>query len=171
VRTFQIICQNEGTPLASEVATLVRHVFVEGGFTLPEIAAKNMGVSDLAQRGTRWIAVCGDPPQPIGTVFLVTPASRFRQIALDGEVEVHLLAVDPAYRGQGIADALLAECLAEVHRRSVQRVVLSTQPSMRAAQALYERRGFRRNPARDWARPDGRQFLAYELDPVKVHRQ
>ena len=44
------------------------------------------------------------------------------------------------------------------------RLVLSTQPTMYAAQRVYERAGFTRAPGRDWSPVPGLVLMAYELD-------
>ncbi|MGQ9683021.1 MAG: GNAT family N-acetyltransferase [Anaerolineae bacterium] len=60
------------------------------------------------------------------------------------EGELVRLAVLPEHRRQGIATRLVAESLATFRRGRVRRVSLNTQSDNAAAQALYERFGFRR---------------------------
>ncbi|MCC6798633.1 MAG: GNAT family N-acetyltransferase [Anaerolineae bacterium] len=54
--------------------------------------------------------------------------------------EVRSLAVDPAYRGRGIASALVREALAMAERRGMERVLVLTR-----AAGLFEKLGFRRD--------------------------
>jgi len=54
--------------------------------------------------------------------------------------EVRSLAVHPAYRGQGIASALVREALALAEQRGIERVLVLTR-----AAALFEKLGFRRD--------------------------
>jgi ribosomal protein S18 acetylase RimI-like enzyme len=54
--------------------------------------------------------------------------------------------------------------LMEAQGRGATRIVLSTQPAMVAAHALYRKIGFRDCPERDWSRSDGRRFVAFVLE-------
>ena len=54
--------------------------------------------------------------------------------------EVRSLAVHPAYRGRGIASALVREALALAERRGIERVLVLTR-----AAPLFEKLGFRRD--------------------------
>jgi ribosomal protein S18 acetylase RimI-like enzyme len=81
------------------------------------------------------------------------------------EAELHLLAVSPAARGNGVAAALVAACERHACGLGYFKMVLSTQPTMRAAHRVYERLGYRRNAARDWSAPQtGTSYFVYEKD-------
>jgi len=67
------------------------------------------------------------------------------------EAEVRMLAVDEAARGRGIGDLLMAECEALARDEGLAGVVLSTEPDMHAAHRVYRRRGYVRQPDRDWS--------------------
>ncbi|HTP25801.1 MAG TPA: GNAT family N-acetyltransferase [Anaeromyxobacteraceae bacterium] len=149
-----------GHPVGTEVCVLLREVFVGEGFTRATDAFEGATLSD---RGTRWVAT-EDSGRVVGIVFLVDGASPFRQIATEGESEIHLLAVAPSHRRSGIADTLMQACLREVRDSGASRVVLSSQVTMRAAHALYVKHGFHRIPQRDWGRGDGRRYLAFGLE-------
>jgi tRNA threonylcarbamoyladenosine biosynthesis protein TsaB len=64
------------------------------------------------------------------------------------EAEVLNLAVDPAKRRAGIANALLNEAFAEFQRRAVRRVFLEVRESNSAAIHFYEKQGFARTGQR-----------------------
>jgi tRNA threonylcarbamoyladenosine biosynthesis protein TsaB len=64
------------------------------------------------------------------------------------EAEVLNLAVDPAKRRAGIANALLNEAFAEFRRRAVHRVFLEVRESNAAALRFYEKQGFARTGQR-----------------------
>jgi tRNA threonylcarbamoyladenosine biosynthesis protein TsaB len=64
------------------------------------------------------------------------------------EAEVLNLAVDPAKRRAGIANALLNEAVAEFHRRAVRRMFLEVRESNSAAIHFYEKHGFTRTGSR-----------------------
>ena len=77
--------------------------------------------------------------------------------------EMHLLAVDPHDRGGGIGRSLVGAALARGRARGFRRMVLWTQPTMHAAQALYAASGFEREPSLDFEAA-GRRFLVMSRD-------
>ena len=72
--------------------------------------------------------------------------------------EIHLLAVDPPWRGRGIGQALVDAAIGRARQGGASRILLWTQPTMVAAQRLYVRCGFQRAPELDFKRGN-RQFL------------
>ena len=78
------------------------------------------------------------------------------------EAEVRMLAVDEAARGLGIASRLMAACESLARDQGLAAMILCTETGMHAAHRLYERRGYEREPARDWQIRDVR-LLAYRL--------
>lgn len=77
--------------------------------------------------------------------------------------EIRLLAVLPAARGQGIATALMRECMARARRGGASELGLHTSESMRVAIGMYERMGFVRAPAYDFHPPGAEVVKAYRL--------
>lgn len=146
-----------------QISRLLESVFVGEGFT-PSRLAYLFGSEALSKRGDIWIAVAGE--EVVGTAFLVDTSSPFAQAAVDGEIEIQLLAVASDRRLLGIGRALVEALLNEARSRDVVRVILSTQPAMKAAHALYLNLGFCRLPERDWYGDDGRMYwvFARELD-------
>jgi ribosomal protein S18 acetylase RimI-like enzyme len=61
-----------------------------------------------------------------------------------------MLAVDEAARGHGVANLLMAACETLARDQGLAAMILCTETRMYAAQRLYERRGYLREPARDW---------------------
>jgi mycothiol synthase len=59
---------------------------------------------------------------------------------------VHWVAVEPAHRGRGLGDALLAAALHAMRARGHTEAFLNTDVVLRAAVRLYERMGFERVP-------------------------
>lgn len=98
-----------------------------------------------------------------GTVTFMTSGSPYAQIALPGEAEFRLLAVEPGARRGGMGQALVSACIERARGRGATALVLSTQPSMLAAHRLYERLGFQRAPERDWRTASGGERLVYRL--------
>ena len=84
------------------------------------------GIPDVA------LAFCGD--QAVGCAGL-KPYS-------DADAEVKRVWVEPAYRGQGIASALMDRIEEKARQMGFRRVILQTRPIMTDAAALYEKRGY-----------------------------
>ncbi|WP_151771340.1 GNAT family N-acetyltransferase [Streptomyces abyssomicinicus] len=110
------------------------------------------------------VAVDGD--RLLGNVTFVA-GGPLADIAAPDEAEIRMLAVSGEARGRGAGEALVRHCADRARALDgCRRLVLSTQPGMRAAHRLYERLGFVRAPHRDWnPLPDIPHFalLAYEL--------
>jgi len=70
----------------------------------------------------------------------------------------------PEVRGSGLGRALLTSVIDRAAADGVRRLVLLTQPDMKAAHHLYETAGFTRLPERDWSPEPGVTLLAYALD-------
>jgi ribosomal protein S18 acetylase RimI-like enzyme len=62
---------------------------------------------------------------------------------------VRHLAVDPNYQGRGAGRALVDACLERARALGRRRVILHSTPMMEVARAMYARRGFVADPARD----------------------
>ncbi len=61
---------------------------------------------------------------------------------LPREIDIHNLAVHPAYRRRGIGGALLETVVEEARRQGVSRVTLEVRKSNETAQKLYHALGF-----------------------------
>ena len=85
-----------------------------------------------------------------GTVTLALPGPRLAHLCRADEAEVRMLAVDEAARGHGIASRLMAASETLARDQGLAAMILCTETRMHAAQRLYERRGYLREPARDW---------------------
>ena len=80
-----------------------------------------------------------------------------------GEAEIRALAVRPDAQGAGVGERLLRAAIERAATLGVTHLVLSTEPSMRAAHRLYERAGFARLPERDWSPVPDANLLVYGL--------
>jgi DNA-binding MarR family transcriptional regulator/GNAT superfamily N-acetyltransferase len=96
-----------------------------------EIAAKFLGSFD-ASRERCWIADI-DGAQ-VGSVFLVRHS--------DDVAKLRLLLVDPAGRGQGLGQRLVAECIAFARQCGYRKITLWTQTILLAARGIYQNAGF-----------------------------
>lgn len=80
------------------------------------------------------------------------------------EAGMRMLAVAPAAQGRGVGARLVAACVARATAAGKARLLLHTTAPMTIAHRLYERAGFRRDPARDHILEGGLLLLAYVLD-------
>lgn len=97
-----------------------------------EIAAKFIQNFD-PKRERCWIAERDGAV--VGSVFLVKQSEEVAKL--------RLLIVDPAARGLGIGNRLVAECIGFARQAGYRTITLWTQQELRAAQHIYEKSGFR----------------------------
>lgn len=100
----------------------------------------------------------------LGTVMLQGWPEAGDFLARPDEAEIRALAVAPEAQGTGLGRRLLAAVTARAAAAGFRRLLLLTQPDMKAAQHIYERAGFTRLPDRDWSPEPGLILLAYALD-------
>jgi GNAT superfamily N-acetyltransferase len=104
----------------------------------------------------------------VGTVLLYpanTPIHRPDGTTTRLELpEIRLLAVTPSARGQGIATALMQECLRRARQSGAAAITLHTTDMMSVAQRMYERLGFVHLPALDFFPAEGIVIKGYRFD-------
>jgi DNA-binding MarR family transcriptional regulator/N-acetylglutamate synthase-like GNAT family acetyltransferase len=83
-------------------------------------------------REAGWIAELDG--RPVGCVFCMRKD--------DSTAQLRLLLVDPAARGLGLGERLVAECLAFARRAGYPEIVLWTNDILAAARRIYQRFGF-----------------------------
>lgn len=145
-----------------EIERLLYDVYVKAGYTDPTIAKIRFSAPRVRERGELLFARNGEQGL-VGMVIIArddSPACKFARL---GEVELHLLAVDPNYRTQGVGRALVQRAIAAARQSGASRILLWTQPTMRSAQQLYCKLGFERHPQRDFS-DEGRRFLFLSLE-------
>jgi ribosomal protein S18 acetylase RimI-like enzyme len=145
---------------ADLVGALTERVYRGGGFGSDDYAKILLDGRSRVRDGIVLVAVSGSAIA--GTVTLALPGSPLAHLCRADEAEVRMLAVDEAARGLGVADRLMAACETLARNAGLAAVVLCTETGMHAAQRLYQRRGYRRQPARDWQIRDVR-LIAYRL--------
>ncbi len=102
----------------------------------------------------------------VGTVALALNGGPYAEASDEGESVIRMLATAPSARGQGVAAALVEECLRRSRELGLSAVRLSTQPAMHTAHRVYERLGFTRTPERDWSPVPGLLLMTYWLPLV-----
>jgi ribosomal protein S18 acetylase RimI-like enzyme len=106
----------------------------------------------------------GAASRVLGCVTLVDdPGSPMAEGLERGELGIRMLGVLPSEQGRGIGEQLLRHCIDQARSSGRTAVFLHTTPRMAAAQRLYERLGFERQPARDWTPVPGVSLIAYRL--------
>ena len=146
---------------ADLVGALTERVYRAGGFGSDDYARVLRDGRSRVRDGIVLVAAAADGAIA-GTVTLALPGTPLAHLSQAGEAEVRMLAVDATARGLGIANRLMAACETLARDEGLAAVILCTETGMHAAQRLYERRGYLRQPARDWQIRDVR-LLAYRL--------
>jgi ribosomal protein S18 acetylase RimI-like enzyme len=99
----------------------------------------------------------------LGTITL-EPFEESSELARDEtEADVRAFAVAPQGQGQGVGRSLLLAVIESANKRGLRGLRLCTNPTMVAAQHLYETTGFTRTPDLDWSPAPGLTLRAYEL--------
>jgi len=124
----------------------------------------------LGLDGHGTILVAADGPsgleELLGTVML-EPWHDGSEVARSAdEAEVRALAVAPWAQGRGVGRSLMRAVIDEAAGRGAARLLLSTQPGMKAAQYLYRSLGFARTPELDWSPVSGVTLLGFSLPLV-----
>lgn len=140
---------------------LLTRVYVGGRFTDAAVAADAFIPTTVRARGQLFWCRSWQG-HLLGMVMLVPPTSAVRRLASAHEAELHLLAVDPSWRGRGVGAALVSTVLAAARQQAYRGLVLWTQPTMAAAHRLYTGAGFIPSPQEDFER-GGRHFRVLRL--------
>jgi ribosomal protein S18 acetylase RimI-like enzyme len=133
---------------ATEVGVLTERVYRAGGWTDEGYSKLLLDAHSRIEEAIVFVATLN--ADVVGTVTVALPGTPFAAVGGPGEVEVRMLAVDERARRMGIADLLMDACEERARAGGFAAVVLSTEPDMHSAQRLYERRGYVRQPQRDW---------------------
>ncbi len=144
------------------IRDLTINVYIGGGLAGPTYATTLADVEDRAEHTELLVADGGG--RVVGAVALAAGGGPYAELASPGEAVFRMLAVDPDWRGRGVANALVRACLDRARAAGCHRMVISTEPAMHAAHRLYQRMGFSRVPERDWSPVDGVNLLAYTRD-------
>jgi ribosomal protein S18 acetylase RimI-like enzyme len=105
-----------------------------------------------------------------GATYVPGPGTPLSELERDGEAGIRMLAVAPEAQGHGAGRALVEALLGRARAEGRRGMALYTFAEMTAAHRIYERYGFRREPARDWQFDPSLLLLAYSLDFAEAAR-
>jgi ribosomal protein S18 acetylase RimI-like enzyme len=130
----------------------VGEVVVEAYRTLGDVTrgSYEQQMRDVAGRvasGEVLVAEVGG--EVVGTVTVAVGPSALSEGDDPDAATIRMLAVAAQARGGGVGETLVRACIDRARVSGCRRVRLSTRTSMRSAQRLYERLGFRRDPGCD----------------------
>ena len=154
--------------LPSEYAQ-VGEVTVGGyqGHSMPSYAAKLRDVEGRAKSADIIVAVLDGVI--VSAVAYVHKGGEYEDIAFGPtEAEFRMLVVSDAGRGLGIGEAMSLECIRRAKADGRTHMVISVAPGNLAAERIYERLGFHREPSRDWVAEDGFSLGCWVLDLEKA---
>ena len=144
-----------------EISELLTRVYVDGGFTTPEIASSVFEPSAVRCRGKIIGAREQHDSELAGMVIVVYPDAPARRFAEGNQTEMHLLGVRSEHRGKGLGRMLVEAAIETAKQDGYSTMLLATQSTMQAAHRLYGQSGFVRRPDKDFRR-NGRDFWAYQ---------
>jgi GNAT superfamily N-acetyltransferase len=159
--TVRAVCAGEYDDLA--------RITVDAYLAIPGVDLGAGYVEELADverraREAEVLVAVDEGGKLLGGVTYVGALGPWAEFSDPAEAGVRMLAVDPAAQGAGVGTVLVEACIARARAGDRARLTLHTTASMPAAQRLYERLGFRREPDRDWEVDGGLLLLGYVLD-------
>jgi ribosomal protein S18 acetylase RimI-like enzyme len=148
------------------IAELTAGVYRDEGLAPEEYLAQLADVAGRAEQAELLVArderAVPGSSDVVGSVALVLAGEFGEVLTSEAEAGFRMLVVDPVVRGRGVGELLVQTCLDRARAAGKRRMVLSTDPRMRAAHRLYERLGFTRLPERDWSPLPGVTLMVYE---------
>lgn len=139
-----------------DVRRITRGAYLEAGYFADDSHPYMAVLSDIehrAQHAEVWVAERDGAV--VGSVALTFAGQRYTDIAVEGELEFRMLAVDPAVQRGGVGRAMVERIIE--HARTlpgIEAVSLTSGSDMVRAHRLYESMGFVRVPERDWEVPN-----------------
>ncbi|MDQ0892978.1 GNAT family N-acetyltransferase [Agromyces ramosus] len=138
---------------AGAESALIERAFAAGPYGRLEVSAERREfVSDTTGRAASGaVLVARRDGRVVGTASVLRARTRYARVAMAGEAEIRLLAVDPELQGARIGEALMRAALEAALDWGADALVLDTGARNTRAQSLSERLGFVRDPERDAA--------------------
>jgi len=147
------------------VGELTLDAYTADGFVdvVGDYAEELRDAATRAREAELYVAVSEDG-RLLGTVTYCAAASPYQELAGPREGEFRMLAVAPAARGRGVAEALVRMCVERSEELGYDALVLSSMPTQEQAHRIYARVGFRRTPELDWKPTPEVDLLAFRLE-------
>ncbi len=158
-----IVIRRASTDDIDSVADLTEDSYRSGGFLDVE-GGEDYAIElrDVGRRIRQAVVLVAEVDGvPVASVTLAEHGTPLSEIAMEGEVEIRMLAVAASMRRRGIAERLMMAAMEYARSRGLTGIVLSTEPPMHSAQRLYQRLGYQRAPERDWT-IDGFELLVFD---------
>ena len=137
-----------------EVRRITRDAYLRAGhFTAdhPYMSVLD-DVEHRAEHAQVWVAESAG--KVVAAVTLTFAGQPYSEIAMDGELEFRMLAVDPAHQGGGVGRAVVRAIIEHARQLpGIEAISITSATFMERAHRLYESLGFRRAPERDWYVP------------------
>ena len=149
--------------LATFVEKLLTDVYVSEGYADADVARSRFTLAEVFARGDVFGAIEGVTGQLVGMVVVVAFGSPASRLAMDGQSELHLLAVSKQHRRRGIGDMLVKRALQHAAMLGFHSMVLWTQPGMIPAHRLYESNGFQMDRLSAFEQ-NGRSFWVFRAE-------
>jgi ribosomal protein S18 acetylase RimI-like enzyme len=133
--------------------------------------AEQRDVAGRARTCPIYVALDGATGRVIGgATYVPGPGIPLAELEREGEAGIRMLAVAPEAQGLGAGTALVAALIARARADGRRGMALYTLAAMTAAHRIYERFGFRRDPARDWQFDPSLRLIAYSVDFAEATR-
>ena len=146
------------------IAALTIEAFRADGQTRPDHPYEK-ALADVERRASAGSLLVAElDGAVVGAVLFVLPDSDYAELSHEGEAEFRMLAVSPLVQGRGVGEALVRACLDRARENGCKSVVISVHSISQAAQRLYDRLGFVREPGLDWTPIPGVHLLGLRLD-------
>jgi ribosomal protein S18 acetylase RimI-like enzyme len=137
-----------------DVRRITRDAYVHAGHFSAEHPYMDVldDVEHRAEHAQVWVAESGG--RVVAAVTLTFAGEPYSEIAVDGELEFRMLAVDPACQGNGLGRAVVGKVVEHARQLpGIEAISITSATFMERAHALYESFGFQRAPERDWYVP------------------
>ncbi|WP_245192407.1 GNAT family N-acetyltransferase [Arthrobacter pigmenti] len=139
-----------------DVRRITRDAYVGAGYFEDPNHPYVQVLTDVEHRAAHaevWVAELGGAV--VGSVAITFEGQRYTDIAIAGELEFRMLAVDPAVQRGGIGRRMVEWIIGYARTlEGIDAVSLTSGSNMVRAHGLYESLGFERVPSRDWWVPD-----------------
>ena len=145
----------------AELGDLTAETYLAEGYCDEEYAVRLRDVAGRAAEATVLVAL--QDGLLLGGATVVTRGGSYSEDQPAGTAVIRALVVAPSARGKQVGGALVTACVEQARTDGCDRVRLSTQAIMVAAQRAYARAGFVRTPDEDWEPLPGLRLLTWAL--------